>query len=37
MAVAQMIDVTRKFHDQQSYISYGTNMLPSWLVGGGEW
>lgn len=35
--VAQMIDVTRKFHDQQSYVSYGTNMLPSWLVGGGEW
>lgn len=35
--LAQMIDTTRKFHDQQSYISYGTNMLPSWLVGGGEW
>jgi len=36
-AIAQMVDVTRKFHDQQGYISYGTNMLPSWLVGGGEW
>lgn len=35
--VAQQVDVTRRFHDQQSYISYGTNMLPAWLVGGGEW
>jgi hypothetical protein len=35
--LAQMVDVTRRYHDQQSYISYGTNMLPSWLVGGGEW
>jgi hypothetical protein len=35
--IANMVDVTRRFHDQQSYISYGTNMLPSWLVGGGEW
>lgn len=35
--IAQMMDVTRRFHDQQSYISYGTNMLPSWLVGGGEY
>lgn len=35
--VADMIDVTRKFHDQQSFVSYGTNNLPAWLVGGGEW
>lgn len=35
--VAQIIDVTRKYHDQQSYVSYGTNYLPSWLTGGGEW
>jgi hypothetical protein len=35
--LASMVDVTRRYHDQQSYISYGTNMLPSWLVGGGEW
>jgi hypothetical protein len=35
--LAEMVDVTRRFHDQQSYISYGTNMLPNWLVGGGEW
>jgi hypothetical protein len=34
--LADMVDVTRKFHDQQSYISYGTNQLPAWLVGGGE-
>jgi hypothetical protein len=37
LSLAQMVDVTRRYHDQQSYISYGTNMLPSWLVGGGEW
>ena len=35
--LTHMVDVTRRYHDQQSYISYGTNMLPSWLVGGGEW
>ena len=35
--LSHMVDVTRRYHDQQSYISYGTNMLPSWLVGGGEW
>lgn len=35
--INHMVDVTRRYHDQQSYISYGTNMLPSWLVGGGEW
>lgn len=35
--VEQMVDVTRRYHDQQSFISYGTNMMPSWLVGGGEW
>lgn len=35
--IDQMVDVSRKFHDQQSFVSYGTNMLPAWLVGGGEW
>src|SRR5215471_12943247 len=35
--LAQMVDVTRRYHDQQSYISYGSNQLPAWLVGGGEW
>jgi hypothetical protein len=34
-----MIDGTRRFHDGVGWFSYGTNILPQWLVGagGGGW
>jgi hypothetical protein len=32
--VNQMIDVTRSWTDQPSYVSYGTRFMPSWLT---EW
>ena len=32
--VAQMIDVTRQWTDQPSYMTYGTRFMPSWLT---EW
>lgn len=35
--IEQMVNVSRRFHDQQSYVSYGTSYLPGWLTGGAEW
>jgi hypothetical protein len=35
--ITQMIDVTRKFHDQASFMTYGTMYQPAWLVGGSDW
>ena len=32
--VAEMVDVTRKFTDQPSYMTFGTRFMPSWLT---EW
>lgn len=35
--VEQIIDVTRKFHDQASYMTYGTMYQPSWLTQSDGW
>jgi hypothetical protein len=35
--LGSMIDMTRHFHDQAGYITSGTSVLPTWLVGGGGW
>lgn len=34
--IGEMIDITRKWHDQAGLITTGRTWLPGWLTGGGE-